>query len=120
MRRFGVTEAKEKRLLERMKELGLREEDIEEKFIRGRGPGGRKINRSAICVQLKHRPTGIVIRMQRERSQAVNRYLARRELADRVEKLVKGSNAEAYKKYQKIRKQKLRRKRRSRSKVEKN
>lgn len=114
-----MTDAKERQLRARMRELGLREEDIEEKFVRGSGPGGQKVNRSAICVQLKHRPTGVVVRVERERSQAVNRYLARRELADKLERLLKGYSIEARKKHHKIRKQKLKRKRRSSSKPEK-
>ncbi len=72
-------------LQKRMKLLGLREEDLEESFIRGTGPGGQKINKTASTVVLRHAPSGIEIRCQRERSQSANRYWARAELCDRIE-----------------------------------
>lgn len=58
----------------------LREEDLEERFVRSQGPGGQNVNKLATCVVLRHIPTGIEVRCQRERSQALNRRLARRRL----------------------------------------
>ena len=69
----------------RMTALGIREDDLEETFIRGTGAGGQKINKTSSTVVLRHRPTGLEVRCQRERSQAQNRLLARVELCDRIE-----------------------------------
>ena len=75
---------KEKRLQLSMRRLGLSEEDIEEKFIRSAGPGGQNVNKTSTCVYLKHIPTGIEVKCQRERSQGQNRYLARKLLAEKI------------------------------------
>jgi protein subunit release factor B len=72
-------------LRERMTALGVREEDLEENFIRGTGPGGQKINKTASTVQLIHRPSGIEIRCQAGRSQSANRVQARQELCRQLE-----------------------------------
>jgi peptide chain release factor len=86
MSRFNVNPKKEAELLRRMIELQIFERDLEERFIKGSGPGGQKKNKTSNAVYLRHLPTGIEIKCQRERSQSVNRYLARRELCDRLEK----------------------------------
>ena len=70
----------------RMRALGIDESDLVEKFIKGSGPGGQKINKTSSCVYLKHEPTGIEVKCQRERSQALNRLVAREELCDRIER----------------------------------
>ncbi|MCK5676148.1 MAG: peptide chain release factor-like protein, partial [Verrucomicrobia bacterium] len=80
-----ITDEKWEKLKERMEALGIRERDIDEHFIRGSGSGGQKINKTSSCVQLVHHPFGIDIRCQKTRSQADNRYWARRELCDRIE-----------------------------------
>ena len=72
-------------LAERMERLGIREDDLEESFVRGTGPGGQKINKTSSTVQLRHRPSGIEIRCQRERQQSANRHWARWELCEQVE-----------------------------------
>ncbi|MDB6169993.1 MAG: Class peptide chain release factor [Verrucomicrobia bacterium] len=69
----------------RLEALGMRGADVEEKFVRGSGPGGQKINKTSSTVWLRHRPTGIEVRCQRERSQAANRELAWSELASKLE-----------------------------------
>jgi protein subunit release factor B len=69
-------------LTERMRQLRIREEDLEETFTRGSGPGGQKINKTSSTVQLKHLPSGIEVRCQRERSQLANRYWARWEICE--------------------------------------
>ena len=69
----------------RMRSLRIREEDLEESFIRGTGAGGQKINKTSSTVVLRHVPSGIEIRCQRERSQSQNRLIARMELCDRLE-----------------------------------
>ncbi len=112
---FGVRPEKEKALMERMQKAGLREQDFDEKFIRSGGPGGQKVNRSATCVWLRHRPSGLDVKVQRERSQGLNRFLARRLLLEKFEEKILGISARD-EVGDKIRKQKNRRKRRTRSK----
>ncbi|MCX7818062.1 MAG: peptide chain release factor-like protein [Kiritimatiellae bacterium] len=80
-------------LARRLAALHIREEDLDERFVRGGGPGGQKINKASSCVVLRHRPTGIEVRCDRERSQAVNRQLARRKLCDRLEAWQRQSSA---------------------------
>jgi protein subunit release factor B len=113
----SLSKAKEEVLRKRMEELQLREEDIDEKFIRSSGKGGQKVNKSSTCVYLKHRPTGIEVKCQKERSQALNRFLARRILANKVEALRLGRLSEERKRIEKIRRQKRKRSRRAKEKI---
>ena len=110
-----ISQEKQESLRKRLEELGLREEDFEEKFVRGSGSGGQKVNKTASAVQLKHEPSGLEVKSQKSRSQANNRFFARRELADRYESEVLGKKTRKDKAADKARKQKQRRKRRSRS-----
>ena len=87
---FKVSSRKEQALLQRMKELNICENDIEETFIRASGPGGQKTNKTSSCVSLRHIPTNIIVKCQRERSQTLNRFLARRNLLDQIERIQKG------------------------------
>lgn len=70
--------------------LVIPEEDIEESFLKGSGPGGQKINKTSSAVQLKHLPTGMVVKSQATRSRSQNRSIARRLLADKLENAEKG------------------------------
>jgi protein subunit release factor B len=92
-------------LLKRMAALGIREEDLLESFIRGSGPGGQKINKTASTVQLRHPPSDIEIRCQRGRSQSANRYWARMELCDQLEQRKAQKMLEAQQAREKIRRQ---------------
>jgi protein subunit release factor B len=83
--------------------LGIREDEIVEKFIHGSGSGGQKINKTASCVYLKHEPTGIEIKCQRERSRELNRYLARKELCDRIDEIKNGVESKRQQAMEKIR-----------------
>jgi protein subunit release factor B len=112
---FNVSAKKEKALHDRMRELNVSEDDLEERFIRSSGPGGQKANKTSSCVCLRHIPTDITVKYQRERSQALNRFFARRTLLDKIELLQKGFIKEDKKRIEKIKSQK--RKKRKRTKV---
>lgn len=75
---------------ERLDALGVLAADVEERFVRGSGPGGQKINKTSSTVCVKHRPTGVEVRCQRERSQAANRETAWVELCEKLEAKVRG------------------------------
>ncbi len=115
---FAVSEEKNRLLKQKMEALNIQEKDILEKFIRSSGHGGQKLNKTSSCVYLKHLPTGIEIKCMRERSQSVNRFLARRELAERIEALAAGDGKgeAASLPAEKIRRQKARRQKKSRGK----
>ena len=109
---FGVTDRKQAELEARMAALELREQDLEEKYVRSSGPGGQKVNKTSSCVYLKHRLTGLEVKMQRERSQPLNRYYARKRLCELIEAQRLGQQSPEAIKAEKIRKQKQRRRRR--------
>jgi protein subunit release factor B len=111
---FGVTERKAVELAQRMAKCGLSEKDIEEKFVRSGGPGGQKVNKTSTCVHLRHIPSGLVVKMQKTRTQRLNRFYARRRLCEMLEEKTLGKQSPQAKKQNKIRKQKDRRRRRSR------
>jgi peptide chain release factor len=114
---FAVSEEKNKWLQQKMAELKVREEDLEESFVRSSGNGGQHVNKTSSCVQLLHRPSGISVSASRERSQSVNRFLARRELLERLEAKDGVMTAEM-KRIAKLRKQKDRKRRRTEKKEE--
>jgi protein subunit release factor B len=109
---FPVSEEKNRWLRERMAVLGVREEDLEESFIRSSGKGGQHVNKTSTCVRIKHLPTGVEVKCMEDRSQSLNRFLARRELLEKVA-LHMGQATPASAKQEKARRQKARRKRRS-------
>jgi protein subunit release factor B len=110
---FPVSTDKEKRLTERMLALGVVERDIDEQFVRSSGAGGQNVNKVSSCVLLVHRPSGIRVKCQQERSQALNRFLARRILLDKIEAKLTGSIAAEEQRIEKIRRQKRKRSRRA-------
>src|SRR5437879_6053684 len=110
---FPVGPEKENQLALRMAALGVSEADIEETFVRSGGPGGRNVNKSATCVMLLHRPTGLQVKCQTTRQQGLNRFLARRLLLDKVERHRTGAVAAARAAREKIRRQQRRRSRRA-------
>lgn len=112
---FPVSEEKNRWLQERMEALGIHEKDIEEKFIRSSGSGGQKVNKTSTCVYLVHIPTGIEVKWMEERSQSLNRFLARRELVRKVERL-SGQRTPGEVKIEKSKRQKLKREKRARLK----
>ena len=95
----------------------IREEDLIERFIRSQGPGGQNVNKTSTCVYLKHIPSGIEVKCQQERSQALNRYRARRILLEKLQARILGALSEKEKLIAKIRRQKRRRSRRAARKI---
>src|SRR5512147_3018244 len=114
---FPVSAEKLEALAARMAALGIRDEDLEEQFVRSGGKGGQNVNKVATCVVLVHTPTGTTVKCQRERSQALNRYHARVLLADKIERAVLGKASAEAERIAKLRRQKRRRSRRAKEKM---
>jgi peptide chain release factor len=114
---FSVNPQKQAQLAQRMIELGVREADVEETFVRSGGHGGQNVNKTSTCVMLLHRPTGLQVKCQITRHQALNRFLARRLLLDKIEALKKGYVDAERARVEKIRRQKRRRSRRSKQRM---
>jgi peptide chain release factor len=71
----------------------IEESEITESFLKGTGPGGQKINKTSSAVQLKHIPTGIVVKCQGTRSREQNRKDARKLLGEKLEEMEKGDQS---------------------------
>jgi len=108
-----VTPEKLEALARRMEASGIAEADLLEKFVRGSGSGGQKINKTSNCVFLKHLPSGVAIKCQMDRSRELNRFLARRELCEQLESIRDGKATAKTQAIEKMRRQKRRRSRRS-------
>lgn len=112
-----VTKEKQEALEKRMRALSINEEELIEKFILGSGSGGQKINKTSSCVYLKHLPTGIEVKCQKERSRELNRYYARKELCSKLEEIYHKEISKKVQEREKIRRQKKRRSRKSKEKM---
>lgn len=117
MSRFSVSPEKENALYEKMSALDIKEEDIEESFVRSGGRGGQNVNKTSTCVYLKHIPTGVDVKCQKERFQSLNRYHARVILLEKIERLIKGKESEHEKAIEKIRRQKRKRSKKAKEKI---
>jgi protein subunit release factor B len=102
---------------ERLARLGVRDEDLDESFVHAGGKGGQNVNKVATCVVLVHRPTGLAVKCQRERTQGANRLVARQMLADKIEERQLGAASRRQQEAEKIRRQKRRRSRRSKQRM---
>ena len=114
---FPVSPQKQHELEETMKRLGVAESDLDERFVRSSGPGGQNVNKVSTCVVLRHRPSGLEVRCQRERSQALNRFLARRILLARLEAQRLGALSAEAQRIAKLRRQKRKRSKRAKDKM---
>jgi protein subunit release factor B len=108
-----VSPEKQTALEQRMAALSITEDTLLEKFVRGSGAGGQKINKTSNCVFLKHLPTGVAIKCQIDRSREMNRFLARRELCEQLEMIRDGKAVAKTQAIEKMRRQKRQRSRRS-------
>lgn len=114
---FPVRPEKEKALKEKLESLGIHENDIKESFIRSRGKGGQKVNKTSTCVYLKHIPTGIEVKCSKARTQGLNRYYARQILYEKVESLIRGKEGEERQRIARLRRQKRKRSKRAKEKI---
>lgn len=112
-----VSPAKADQLAQRMAELGVHENDLDESFMRSGGHGGQNVNKVNTCVVLVHRPTGLQVRCQETRQQGLNRFIARRLLLDRIEERRNGFVAAQRAEREKIRRQKRKRSRRAKQRM---
>ena len=106
-----------KALEERLQRLGIFPADLDETFVRSGGHGGQNVNKVSTCVVLVHRPSGISVRCQEERTQGMNRYRARKRLADKTEERKLGAASKQRQAIEKIRRQKRKRSKRAKEKM---
>ena len=116
-RRFPVSQDKLLALRARFSDLGLREADLQESFVTSQGKGGQNVNKVATCVLLVHAPSGVAVKCQQERSQGLNRFLARQLLADKIEEARLGAASRRQQEAERIRRQKRRRSRRAKQRM---
>jgi len=114
---MSISKEKLEALAVEMKKLEISDDDIIEKFILGSGSGGQKLNKTHSCVYLKHIPTGIEVKCQSERSRATNRYLARRDLVEKIKEQIFKIKTKKIQAIEKVKRQKKRRSRRQKEKM---
>ena len=111
-----VTGKKLDDLRARIERLGIDLSAVDEQFVRSPGPGGQKVNKTASAVVLRYPTLELVVKWSRERSRALNRFLALREMVDEIEVRVSPETSARLQEQEKVRARKRRRKRRSQAK----
>ncbi len=114
---FGISLSKQKELEEKFLKFDIKEKDIVEKFVHSSGNGGQNLNKVATCVYLKHIPTSIEIKCQKYRTQLLNRYCARKMLAEEIESRFLGEKSAKQQRIEKLRRQKRKRSKRAKEKI---
>ncbi|MCL5674345.1 MAG: peptide chain release factor-like protein [Candidatus Omnitrophica bacterium] len=114
---FGVSIEKQKEISGKMQRFGIKESDIIENFVRSAGPGGQNVNKTSTAVYLKHLPTGIEVKCQTTRFQALNRYYARKTLIQKIENKILGRLSSEKQKIEKIKRQKRKRSKKAKEKM---
>lgn len=114
---FPVSPEKVTALYAELARLGLKEDDLDEQFIRSGGHGGQNVNKVSTCVVLVHKPSGMMVRCEQERSQGMNRFLARRLLAEKIAEKIHGEISKKKSEAEKIRRSKRKRSRRAKEKM---
>lgn len=104
-------------LTEKAAKLGIHAQDVEEKFVRGSGAGGQKVNKTSSTVWLRHGPTGVEVKIQKHREREKNRQSAYKLLILKIEAIILGKKSAVMQKQFKVRKQKQRRNRKSKEKM---
>lgn len=120
MKDFGVSLKKQAELDKIFKRYEIKESDLEEKFVRSPGKGGQNVNKVSSAVYLKHLPTGTEVKCHRERTQGLNRFLARRLLAEKIEETILGELSKKRQMIEKICNQKKKRSKRAKEKILRN
>jgi protein subunit release factor B len=115
--RFPVSADKALALDERLRKVGVREDDLDEQFVHSGGKGGQNVNKVATCVVLLHRPSGTQVKCQDARTQGLNRYLARQRLAEKLESVLLGEQSAREQEIERIRRQKRRRSRKAKARM---
>ena len=115
--KFGVSGQKMAWLSEKFLTLGIQESDLIEKFIKSSGPGGQNVNKLSTAVYLKHKTSGLEVKCQKARSQALNRFFARCLLIQKLEAKLMREKSEEQVKIEKLRRQKKRRSRKAKAKI---
>jgi peptide chain release factor len=113
----GITPAKIEELKNRIRTLAIDLSEIEEQFAKGSGKGGQKINKTSNCVILKYPKLNLLVRCQRERKRSINRFLALRELVDKIEIIVSPQTSKKLREIDKIRKKKSRKRNKQKKKA---
>jgi protein subunit release factor B len=115
--RFPITPQKAELLAERLRKVGVREDDLDEQFVHSGGKGGQNVNKVATCVVLVHRPSGTMVKCQEARTQGMNRYWARQRLAEKLETALLGQESAREQEIERIRRQKRRRSRKAKARM---
>ena len=105
-----VNPSKKQELRDRIQRLNIDLNAVEASYVRASGPGGQKVNKTNSAVVLRYPPLSIIVKWSRERSRAINQFLALRELVDEIEILVSPETSERLAEQAAIRARKARKK----------